>query len=276
MNLFDAESPLAIAQMDQVFQNPRVPIPGARGPLGDYLTPVLNDIWNTAPYLHDGSAHTLLDVVRPCDPTLDDCLEAGRGRNLNGQHGVTSILTPQQLNDLVAFQKTLTLATIVGTNERVISAGALDLSRVVLQFGTPKRLARDRAIGRFSLKGQLRGAPGPLAPAKDGVAFSLATPQGEQMAILARTLAMKGGGRRLVGRSSEGGGVVTLALVRTRRGYRFTARGRRLDFAALAPDAGDPKSRDLTVAFEVSGASFVRNRNLVVKRNVFKLSRRRT
>jgi len=26
----------------------------------------------------------------------------------------------------------------------------------------------------------------------------------------------------------------------------------------------------------VSGASFVRNRNLVVKRNVFKLSRRRT
>src|SRR5207249_4308672 len=67
MNLFDAESPLAIAQMDQVFQNPRVPIPGARGPLGDYLTPVLNDIWNTAPYLHDGSAHTLLDVVRPCD-----------------------------------------------------------------------------------------------------------------------------------------------------------------------------------------------------------------
>ena len=65
---------------------------------------------------------------------------------------MTSILTPQQLNDLVAFQKTLTLATIVGTNERVISAGALDLSRVVLQFGTPKRLARDRAIGRFSLK----------------------------------------------------------------------------------------------------------------------------
>ena len=91
---------------------------------------------------------------------------------------MTSILTPQQLNDLVAFQKTLTLATIVGTNERVISAGALDLSRVVLQFGTPKRLARDRAIGRFSLKGQLRGTPGPLAPAKDGVVFSLATPQG--------------------------------------------------------------------------------------------------
>jgi len=86
---------------------------------------------------------------------------------------------------------------------------------------------------------------------------------------------MKGGGRRLVGHSSEGGGVVTIALARTRRGYRFTARGWRLDLAALEPDAGDPKSRDLTVAFEVSGASFVRNRNLVVRRGVFRLSRRR-
>src|SRR3989442_12094200 len=152
MNLFDAESPLAIAQMDQIFQNPRVPIPAARGPLGDYLTPVLNDVWNTAPYLHDGSAHTLLDVVRPCDTTVDDCLEAGRGRNLNGQHGGTAILTPQQLNDLVAFQKTLTLATIVGTNERVVSAGALDLSRVVLPFGNPKG---KHALGRFSRQGQL-------------------------------------------------------------------------------------------------------------------------
>src|SRR5437899_2171224 len=92
MNHFVAEDLLAIAQMDQIFQNPRIPIPASRGPLGDYLTPVLNDVWNTAPYLHDGSAHTLLDVVRPCDTTVDDCLEAGRGRNLNGQHGVHSIL----------------------------------------------------------------------------------------------------------------------------------------------------------------------------------------
>jgi len=276
MNLFDAEDPLAIAQMDQIFQNPRIPIPASRGPLGDYLTPVLNDVWNTAPYLHDGSAHTLLDVVRPCDTTVDDCLEAGRGRNLNGQHGVTSILTPRQLNDLVAFQKTLTLATIVGTNERVIGAGALDLSRALLGFGDPKRRARSsRPLGRFDLKGVLRGAPRPIDPAKDGVVFSLATPQGGQMAILARTLALKGGGRRLVGRSSEGGGVVTVALARARRGYRFTARGRHLDLAALEPDAGDPRSRDLTVAFEVSGASFVRNRNLVARRNVFRLSRRR-
>ena len=94
------------------------------------------------------------------------------------------------------------------------------------------------------------------------------------MAIVARTLVMKGG-RRLVGRSSEGG-LVIVKLSPAGGGYRFTATGKRLDLSMLAPDAGDPKSRDLTVAFEVSGASFVRNRNLVVKRNVFKLSRRRT
>src|SRR5207247_1153115 len=200
-----------------------------------------------------GSAHTLLDVVRPCDTTVDDCLEAGRGRNLNGQQGVTSILTPRQLNDLVAFQKTPTLATSVGTNERVIGAGALDLSRALLAFGNPKRRARSsRPLGRFDLRGVLRGAPRPIDPAKDGVVFSLATPQGGQMAIVARRLATKGGGRRLVGHSSEGGGVVTIALARTRRGYRFTARGRRLDVAALEPDAGDPKSRDLPVAVVMS------------------------
>src|SRR5262249_30177234 len=153
-------------------------------PLGDYVTPVLNDVWNTAPYLHDGSAHTLLAVIRPCDTTIDDCLSAGRGRNLNGQHGVTTILTPQQLNDLGAFQKTLTLASIVGTNERVINAGALDLTRVQLQFGKAKRRGHNRAVGRFSLKGTLRGAPSPIDPRRDGITFSIATPQGEQMAIV--------------------------------------------------------------------------------------------
>src|SRR5439155_1523464 len=137
MNLFDAESPLAIAQRDQVFQNPRIPIPGARGPLGDYLTPVLNDVWNTAPYLHDGSAHTVL---------------------------------------------------------------------------------------------------------------------------------LRGRGRWLLGRSAVGGGVVTVALTPSGSGYRVRAKGRRLDLSALAPDAGDPRSRDLTVAIEVIGASFVHNRDLAFER----------
>jgi processive rubber oxygenase RoxA-like protein len=273
MNFFDKESPLTIAQMDQVFQNPRVPIPGDRGPLGDYITPVLNDAWNTAPYLHDGSAHTLLDVVRPCDPTVDDCLHAGRGRNIGGQHGVTSILTPQQLNDLVAFQKTLTLGTIVGTNERVLAPGALDVTRAIVKFG--KQRKKHTAKGSFVLAGRLRGAPGAIDPAHDGVTFTIATPQSDALAIVSRKITMKGGGRRLIGRSTEGGGTIAVILVRSGGGYRFTAAGHGLDLSALAADHGDPKSRDLTVAFEVSGATFVRNRNLAAKKATFRIPRKR-
>jgi len=96
---------------------------------------------------------------------------------------VTSILTPQQLNDLVAFQKT-SRSPPSSHNERVISAGASNLSRRVLQFGNPKRLARDRTIGRFQpLKGQLRAPRGPLAPAKDGGRLLARPAQGEQMAM---------------------------------------------------------------------------------------------
>src|SRR5262249_48339306 len=159
-------------------------IPGARGNLGDYVTPVLVDLWNTAPYLHDGSAHTLLDVVRPCDPTLDDCLEAGRGRNLKDQHGVTSILTPQQLNDLVAFQRTLTLATTVGTNLRVVSAGALDLAKAQVKFPKPPRKGHAASgKGSFAVSGVPRGAPTAVDPSS-GVVFTIATPAGEQKAVL--------------------------------------------------------------------------------------------
>jgi len=72
-----------------------------------------------------------------------------------------------------------------------------------------------------------------------------------------------------------GGGVVTVALTPSGGGYRLRAKGWRLDLSALAPDAGDARTRDLTVAIEVSGASFVRNRDLAFRRGVFKLSRPR-
>jgi hypothetical protein len=146
----------------------------------------------------------------------------------------------------------------------------------VLRFGSAARLARKRPIGRLALMGTLRGAPGAIDPKRDGVTFSVATPQGERMAIFARALTMNGRSRRLVGRSSESGGVVTIALSRTASGYRVAVKGRRLDLFALAPATGDPERRDLTVALEVSGASFVRNRTLVARRNVFRLPRRRT
>src|SRR6185369_13014951 len=88
-----------------LFQNEQNQIPGNRNTLNQYLTPVLNDVWNTAPYLHDGIAPTLLDVVRPCTSQQEECEVFGKGRNVDDLHGSTSFLSARQLNDLVAYQK---------------------------------------------------------------------------------------------------------------------------------------------------------------------------
>ena len=47
------------------------------------------ECWRTAPYLHDGSAATMREVLTKKD--------AGN------QHGVTSYLTPQEIEDLAAY-----------------------------------------------------------------------------------------------------------------------------------------------------------------------------
>ena len=57
------------------------------GPLID--TPTLRFLYDSAPYLHDGSATTLYDTLTTA--------------NLNDEHGITSHLTEQQIQDLVAF-----------------------------------------------------------------------------------------------------------------------------------------------------------------------------
>jgi YVTN family beta-propeller protein len=57
------------------------------GPLID--TPTLRFLYDSAPYLHDGSAATLHEVLSTSNP--------------QDRHGVTSHLTPQELDDLVAF-----------------------------------------------------------------------------------------------------------------------------------------------------------------------------
>lgn len=59
------------------------------GELTGIDTPTLLGIWQTAPYLHDGSAPTLHDVLTT--------------RNPNDAHGVTSALSEQQLDELVAY-----------------------------------------------------------------------------------------------------------------------------------------------------------------------------
>ncbi|HET6585766.1 MAG TPA: PKD domain-containing protein [Nannocystaceae bacterium] len=59
------------------------------GPLVGLDTPTLHELWNTPPYLHDGSAATLLDVLTT--------------RNEADLHGATSTLSAQELDQLVAY-----------------------------------------------------------------------------------------------------------------------------------------------------------------------------
>jgi cytochrome c peroxidase len=56
-------------------------------------TPALVELWRTAPFLHDGSAATLRDVLTT--------------RNLQDQHGRTSHLSPQALDDLAEYLRSL-------------------------------------------------------------------------------------------------------------------------------------------------------------------------
>ena len=55
----------------------------------EFDTPTLRELWRTAPYLHDGSAATIRDVL-----TI---------RNPKDEHGKTSQLTAQQIDDLAEY-----------------------------------------------------------------------------------------------------------------------------------------------------------------------------
>lgn len=61
------------------------------GPIID--TPTLRFLYDSAPYLHDGSAQTLLEVLTTSNP--------------NDEHGFTSHLTDQELADLATFLLTI-------------------------------------------------------------------------------------------------------------------------------------------------------------------------
>jgi YVTN family beta-propeller protein len=62
-----------------------------------YDTPTLLGVYRTAPYLHHGRAKTLRDVLTTC--------------NKDDKHGKTSHLKPAELDDLVAFLKSLPYET---------------------------------------------------------------------------------------------------------------------------------------------------------------------
>ncbi len=66
---------------------------GTRGrfdkPTDLFDTPTLVEVWRTAPYLHDGSAVTIRDVLTTA--------------NAHDKHGKTSHLTAEQINDLIEY-----------------------------------------------------------------------------------------------------------------------------------------------------------------------------
>jgi DNA-binding beta-propeller fold protein YncE len=55
----------------------------------EFVTPMLSELWRTAPYLHDGSAVTMRDVLTT--------------KNVGDRHGATSHLSPRQLDELVEY-----------------------------------------------------------------------------------------------------------------------------------------------------------------------------
>lgn len=72
-------------------------VPTSGGRLGDTLTgidtPTLLGVWQTAPYLHDGRAETLRDVLTT--------------HNTDDRHGTTSHLRPAEIDDVVAYLEAL-------------------------------------------------------------------------------------------------------------------------------------------------------------------------
>ncbi len=60
---------------------------------GSFDVPHLSNIYDSAPYLHDGTAHTLEEIWTRFNPY--------------DRHGVTNDMTKDQLNDLVEYLKTL-------------------------------------------------------------------------------------------------------------------------------------------------------------------------
>jgi cytochrome c peroxidase len=56
---------------------------------GEFDTPTLVEVWRTAPYLHDGSAPTIRDVLTT--------------HNRGDQHGLTSTLSEAELADLCEY-----------------------------------------------------------------------------------------------------------------------------------------------------------------------------
>lgn len=89
---FDATVGCAACHKPPLFTNLKSYDVGTRAPSDNasvFDTPTLVECWRTAPYLHDGSAATMRDVLT--------------SSNRQDKHGKTSHLTPAQIDDLAAY-----------------------------------------------------------------------------------------------------------------------------------------------------------------------------
>ncbi len=196
-NVFDQTNPFLIANDADgilgftLFQNRQNQVPGNRAALTTYITSVLSDAWNTAPYLHDGSAPTLLAVVHSCLSRFGDCAVAGKGRNVDDLHGVTSMLSARQLNDLAAFEAAPHGPTVEGV---AIHGTALTLKKVRAKFG--KKAGKD-VLTLVATAALASGQA--FDPAAGEVAVTIGVPAADQttMTIVGWTFAAGGlGGRK--------------------------------------------------------------------------------
>jgi DNA-binding beta-propeller fold protein YncE/mono/diheme cytochrome c family protein len=87
----------------------------------EFYTYTLADLWRSAPYLHDGSAPTLKDVLTT--------------KNVGDKHGKTSTLTAQEIDDLVQYQ--LELDPPTPDKVEVFKASAATPPKVALQGQIP-------------------------------------------------------------------------------------------------------------------------------------------
>jgi len=256
-NQFDLTDPFEVASDIGQFQNAVLPIPASRGPLVDYLTPTLVDVWNTAPYNHDGTFATLVQGIVPCDPTLDDCTAADAGKNLNDQHGTTSNLTPRQLRQLAAF-----LSAPHGPVGNISSASVASrftrLDKVKIRFGEAAVPNDDRLVMKASFQLPTSSSFDVSGEALDeDVTLSLADVDEPffETTIPAGSLRAKSGGKRFVLADPVAG--IDRLILKQRGGdphnWQVIISSRTSELALL-------DKNHITVGLEVGDDAFVRSR----------------
>jgi DNA-binding beta-propeller fold protein YncE len=118
-------------------------------PLTGLDTPTLKGVWDTAPYLHDGSAATLMDVLTTA--------------NAGNRHGNTAALGTQQLQQLVAYLQQIDASSGVPPSVGISNLSVKDTANAAdwsvqgnLQAGTLQY--GDRTYAITSVPAALQGA----------------------------------------------------------------------------------------------------------------------